>query len=72
MAARIHQGGDRQMQGSLSAGRANRADTAVQRRKTLLQHGNRWIGNPRIDVARPLQIEQQKADSRKGGIPRPS
>ena len=59
MAALTHQGCDRKVQRRLSRCRADRADAAFQRRKPFLENRDRRVGNPRVDVAGPLQIEQR-------------
>ena len=41
-----------------AACRADGADAVFERREPLFQHRGRRIGNPRVDVAGALQIEQ--------------
>ena len=54
-----HQRGDGEMQRRLAAGGRHRADAAFQRRDALLQHGDGRVGDARIDVPGPLQVEQR-------------
>jgi len=56
--ARPHQRGDGEMQGCLPAGGRHRADAALQRRNALFQHRGGRVGNARIDVTGPLEVEQ--------------
>ena len=59
MAARAHQRGNAQVQGGLAAGHADGTDTAFQRRDALLEHCIGRVADARIDMARPLQIEER-------------
>ena len=56
---RAHQRGDRQMQRRLAAGRGDRANAAFERCHPLFEHRIGRIADPRIDVARALEVEQR-------------
>lgn len=51
---------DGEMQGGHAARRADRADAAFQRGDPLFEHRYRRIGNPGVDVAGTLEIEQRR------------
>jgi hypothetical protein len=56
--ARLHQAADGQELGGLSAGGGQRADTALQRRHALFEHGGGGVHDARVDVAEALQREE--------------
>ena len=56
--ARVHEGGHGQEEGGLPAGGGHRAHPALQRRDPLLEHGYGGIGDPGVDVAGDLEVEQ--------------
>ncbi len=56
-------GGHGQVQRGLAAGGGDRADAAFQRGHTLLEHGRGRVGDPAVDVAGALHVEQR------GGVP---
>ncbi len=58
MIAGAQQRGDGKMHRRHAACGAHGADAVFERRKPLFQHRRRRIGNPRVDVAGALQIEQ--------------
>ena len=60
MIAGIHQRRDRQMHRGHAAGGADRADAVFQRRQPFLQHRRRRVGNPGVDVAGALEVEQRR------------
>ncbi len=60
VAARPHQGHDRQMQRRLTARGRDRADPALERRDPLLEHRGRRVRDPRIDVPGALEVEQRR------------
>ncbi len=60
MAARAHQRGDGEMQCGMAAGGGHGADAAFQCCHALLQHGDGRVGDPRIDMADALQVEQRR------------
>src|SRR6185503_6917685 len=49
---------DRGRLGRLAGRAGERRAPALDRRHALLEHGNRRVGDPRIDVAEGLQVEQ--------------
>ncbi len=58
--ALTHQGGDAQEQRRLAARRADRPDAALERGQPLLQHRDGRVGDARIDVPGPFQVEQRR------------
>ena len=51
-------GGDGEMQRRLTAGGGHGTDTALQCGNALLQHRHRGVGDARVEVPGPLQVEQ--------------
>jgi hypothetical protein len=60
MPAGAHQSGDRQVHGGLAAGRADRADAALERGDALLEDRDGGVADARVDVAGALQVEQRR------------
>ena len=58
--ARAQQAHDGEVQRRLPARGGDRADAAFERGDALLEHGAGRIGDPRIDVPRPLHVEQRR------------
>ncbi len=58
VAALAHQRHDGEMHGRHAACRAHRADAVLQRRQPFLQHRRRRVGDPGVDVAGALEVEQ--------------
>jgi hypothetical protein len=56
--AALHQGDRDEELGGVTAGAGHRAAPAFERGDAFLEHRDRRIGHPRIDVAEGLQIEQ--------------
>ena len=71
MLARTEQRCDRQVAGCLTAGGSNRANASLKRRNALLQHRRRRVGDARVNMACPFNIEQRgrmvRAFKNKGG-----
>ena len=55
---RVHEGGYGQEERGLAAGGGHCAHPAFQGRHALLEHGHGGVGDPRVDVARYLEVEQ--------------
>jgi hypothetical protein len=51
---------DGKMERGLPARRRDRADAALECCDALLEHGHRWIGDPRVHVPRPLHVEERR------------
>jgi hypothetical protein len=58
--ARLQQRHERHRLGGHAAGRGDGGASAFERSHALLQRGHRGIGQPRIDVAEGLQVEQAR------------
>jgi hypothetical protein len=58
MAALAHQGGDREVEGGLAAGGADRPHPALEGSDPFLEHRDRGVGDAAVDVAGALEIEQ--------------
>ena len=56
--AGTEEGGDGEMHRGHAARGAHRADARFERREALLQHRDRRVRDARVDVSRPLQVEQ--------------
>ncbi len=56
--ALAHQGDDPEKEGRLTARRADRPDPAFERCETLLEHGDRRVGETRVEMPGHLQVEQ--------------
>ena len=63
---------DGEMQRRLAAGGADRADAALERGDPLLQHRDGRVGDPAVDVAGALQVEQARPRGRCRGKRRTS
>ncbi len=60
VAALPHQRRDRQVQRGLARRGADRADAALERGEALLEHGDGRVGDPAVDVAGALEVEQRR------------
>ena len=56
--ARAHEGGHGQEERGLAAGGGHRPHSPLEGCDTLLEHGHRGVGDPRVDVAGYLEVEQ--------------
>ena len=60
MIARLHEREERQHLRCVTARRAGRASTSLQRGQPFLQNSDGRIGQPRIDIAVALQVEERR------------
>jgi len=56
--AGVEQGGHGKVECRLAAGRAHGTDTALEGGYALLEHGDRRVGDARVEVAADLQVEE--------------